>query len=122
MFPTGESETSTVGPVVDSELVVTEILRAPIESTTPTPTVDYTTSTPTLPATETTVQTFAPTLPPYNPFLTQELKHEVKKVDAKLDALSSPLPPPTVLPYSETIPFTLFTTNGNQPQPTRPIR
>jgi hypothetical protein len=186
--PTAEMELTTTEPMIEREIISTDILRAPIESTTPTPIVDFTTTRTTTTTIKTTtsttirsdytivdytVQTPAPaTLPAYNPFLFNKefqnndnpfpfkeefqnngnpfpfkeeiqnngnpfsfkeeiqnndnpfiLTEEVQKpkpVNTKLDSLSSPLPPPTVLPYTVTAPF--FLTNQNQPHPTKPIK
>ena len=140
VFPTAEMEATTTEPMFEKEMISTDILRAPIEATTMTPVNDFTTSTATktttttatkttttdYPTVEYTVQTPAPaTLPAYNPFL---FKDEIensknvnsKNVNSKLDSLSSPLPPPTVLPYTVTAPF--FLTNQNQPHPTQPMK
>ena len=111
IFPTTEAEATTIEPTYETNSIESDILKAPVESTPPT--TDFTTPPPptVLSSSDFIVQTPPPpTIQSYNPFL-------YNQNSKSSNVHSSPLPPPTLLPYSTTRQYTLF----DQPQPTQPV-
>jgi hypothetical protein len=117
VFSTPEAETVTFAPVPFEPDFETDILRAPVVATTPMPLSDLTTTTTPAP----TVADFNfQTFPDYktnnnnnnnnNPFLPSD------NSAIQLDTLSSPLPAPTDLPATVTVPF--YTDYPADPYPT----